>query len=66
MGRVLAADYIGFSPGFFDKMVVDGRMPKPRRVGSRLVWLRDELEAALRSLPAEGNDDGLNEWDTAA
>ena len=30
----------------------------------RLVWLRDELEAALRALPAENDDAGLNEWDT--
>jgi predicted DNA-binding transcriptional regulator AlpA len=66
MNRAVAAEYTGFSPGLFDKMVADGRMPAPRRVGSRLVWLRDELEAALRALPAEGNDDGPNEWDTAA
>ena len=65
MNRSVAADYTSFSPGQFDKMVADGRMPAPRRVGSRLVWLRDELEAALRALPAEGNDGGLNEWDTA-
>jgi predicted DNA-binding transcriptional regulator AlpA len=63
---VVAAEFTGFSPGHFDKMVVDGRMPAPRREGSRLVWLRDELEAALRALPAEGNDGGPNEWDSAA
>ena len=66
MNRAVASEYAGFSAGHFDKMVVDGKMPGPRREGSRLVWLRDELEAALRALPADGNDDGPNEWDKAA
>lgn len=66
MSRAIAADYVGFSAGHFDKMVEAGRMPAPRREGSRLVWLRDELEAALRSLPAKGDDEGPNEWDSAA
>jgi hypothetical protein len=66
MNRAVASEYAGFSAGHFDKMVADGKMPGPRREGSRLVWLRDELEAALRALPSEGNDEGLNEWDNAA
>jgi predicted DNA-binding transcriptional regulator AlpA len=66
MNRAVASEYAGFSAGHFDKMVSDGRLPAPRREGSRLVWLRDELEAALRALPSEGNNDGLNEWDNAA
>ena len=55
MSRAVAADYVGFSAGHFDKMVADGRMPAPRREGSRLVWLQDELQAALRALPREGD-----------
>lgn len=66
MNRVVAADYVGFSAGHFDKMVEEGKMPAPRREGSRLVWLRDELEAALRALPRDAEDDGVNEWDSAA
>jgi predicted DNA-binding transcriptional regulator AlpA len=66
LNRAIAADYIGFSAGHFDKMVADGRMPAPRREGSRLVWLRDELEAALRALPSEGDDDSRNDWENAA
>lgn len=66
MNRGVAADYVGFSAGHFDKMVEEGKMPAPRREGSRLVWLRDELEAALRALPRDADDDGINEWDTAA
>ena len=66
MSRVVAAEYTGFSAAHFDKMVSEGKMPAPRREGSRLVWLRDELESALRALPAQGDDDGPNEWDSAA
>jgi hypothetical protein len=66
MNRAVAAEYAGFSAGHFDKMVADGRMPAPRREGSRLVWLQDELQAALRALPSEGEDNGRNEWDSAA
>ena len=66
MNRAIAAEYAGFSAGHFDKMVVDGRMPAPRREGSRLVWLRDELEVALRALPRDNADDESNEWDRAA
>lgn len=66
MCRAVAADYVGFSSVHFDKMVAAGKMPAPRREGSRLVWLRDELEAALRALPSEADDEGANEWDTAA
>lgn len=66
LNRAEAASYVGFSCGHFDKMTAAGRMPAPRREGARLVWLRDELEAALRALPREGDDDSGNEWDSAA
>jgi predicted DNA-binding transcriptional regulator AlpA len=66
MSRAVAAEYVGFSASHFDKMVEAGKMPPARREGSRLVWLRDELETALRALPADSEDDGPNEWDAAA
>lgn len=53
MGRAVAAEYVGFSVSHFDKMVAEGTMPAPRREGSRLVWLQDELQAALRALPSK-------------
>lgn len=64
MGAAVAAEYVGFSLSHFNKMVDAGRMPAARREGSRLVWLKDELEAALRALPQDGDDGGVNEWDT--
>lgn len=66
MDRFTAAEFVGFSASHFDKMISCGRMPAPRREGSRLVWLQDELQAALRALPRDGADDGKNEWDNAA
>lgn len=66
MALAVAADYVGFSVTHFNKMVEAGRMPKPRREGARLVWLQDELQAALRALPKDDDDGGVNEWDTAA
>ena len=66
MGRAVAAEYVGFSASHFDKMVAAGSMPAPRREGSRLVWLRDELETALRAMPADERSGGIDtSWDDA-
>jgi len=51
MSRVDAAAYIGVSPGLFDEMVKDGRMPGPKRINSRVVWDRFLLDAAFEALP---------------
>jgi len=69
MSRTVSAEYTGFSASHFDKMVAAGTMPAPRREGSRLVWLQDELQAALRALPSDerNHDEGeRNPWDAAA
>jgi len=45
----------------FDEMVVDGRMPKPKRIDSRTVWDRIKLDEAFAALDdAAGSK---NEWD---
>ena len=56
LARGEAAEYIGVSPGLFDQMVADGRMPKPRCINSRRLWLRPEVEKAFALLPVEGQD----------
>jgi hypothetical protein len=67
MNRTVAAEFVGFSANHFDKMVAAGKMPAPRREGSRLIWLQDELQAACRALPTKvDEDDDSNEWDHAA
>lgn len=58
--RVEAAAYIGISPTFFDELVADGRMPKPKKLGSRSVWDRIALDQAFAALPDEAE---ANPWD---
>ena len=65
MGRETAAAYVDLSPATFDKLVKEGKMPAPVRVGVRKIWLRDELEAALKGLRLSADDSG-NPWDEAA
>lgn len=50
---------IGVSVGTFREMVADKRMPRPRKIGSRLVWDVDELRAAFKSLPRDGECDDI-------
>ncbi len=51
LSRIEAAAYIGVSASLFDIMVADGRMPAPKRIGSRTVWDRAAVDAAFESLP---------------
>jgi len=60
LNRVQAAEYIGVSPTKFDELVREGTMPKPKRVGSRVVWDRLKLDQAFEAIPG---DDERNPWD---
>jgi predicted DNA-binding transcriptional regulator AlpA len=64
MSRTEAAAYIGVSPSKFDEMVMDGRMPPPKRIDTRCVWDSRQLSSAFDKLPG-GADDDRNEWDEA-
>lgn len=66
LSRVEAARYAGYGTTTFDKMVAAGELPKPRRskISRRLIWLRSEIDQALRDLPIEG-EDASSEWDDA-
>jgi hypothetical protein len=64
LSRVQAAAYVGVSPGTFDAMVADGRMPAPKRINVRKVWDRIQLDEAFAGLPAEGEtSENPNPWD---
>ena len=39
LSREQAAAYVGISPSLFDTLVQDGRMPAPKRINSRTVWI---------------------------
>lgn len=56
LNREDAARYIGVSPGMFDAMVQDGRMPRARMAGARKIWHAGELETALLALPVSGEN----------
>jgi predicted DNA-binding transcriptional regulator AlpA len=61
LSREQAAAYVGVSPSLFDMLVKDGRMPGPKRINSRTVWDRLELDEAFTALPS--NDAPSNPWD---
>lgn len=53
VNREQAAAYVGVSAWLFDEMVADGRMPKPKKINTRSVWDRHELDNAFAALPNE-------------
>lgn len=62
LSRQEAAHYVGVSSTKFDQLVTDGRMPKARRIDSRRVWDRAELDHSFSELPFEQDE---NPWDGA-
>ena len=62
LSRDEAAMYVGVSPGKFDELVKDGRMPEPRRIDARKVWDVRALDVAFDALPCEDADQGTS-WD---
>lgn len=50
MNREEAARYIGVGTTTFDGLVADGRMPKPMRLGKRVIWDRLKIDAAFTEL----------------
>ena len=62
VSREVAAAYVCVSPNTFDKMVEDGRMPRPRLLGEkRRAWDVRALDAAVDHLPIDGDDAGIDE-----
>lgn len=50
LSREEAAHYIGVGATTFDGLVQDGRMPKPMRLGKRVIWDRLKVDAAFVDL----------------
>jgi predicted DNA-binding transcriptional regulator AlpA len=57
LSRVETAAYIGVSPSLFDEMVKDGRMPRPKRVNSRTIWDRHQVDRAFDVLDQAVDDE---------
>lgn len=62
LSRLEAARYIGVSPSTFDKLVSEGRMPRPKEIGARRVYDRALLDTAFDALSDHAHFE-LNEWD---
>lgn len=56
LSREEAARYIGVGVTKFDQMVADRRMPKPKKVDTRLIWDRLKVEAAFVDLPGDDEE----------
>jgi predicted DNA-binding transcriptional regulator AlpA len=57
IGREAAAAYINVCPNTFDKMIQEGRMPRPRVLGDkRRAWDTRELDTAVDQLPHAGEE----------
>lgn len=55
IGREAAAAYVSVCPNTFDRLVLDGRMPRARVLGDkRKAWDVRELDLAVEALPHEG------------
>ena len=65
LSRAQAAAYIGISTTLFDEMVGDGRMPRPVRINSRVLWDRLQLDEAFAALSDTGSD-GDDPWSKVA
>ena len=48
LSRIEAAAYIGIGTSKFDKLVADGRMPRPKVIDKRKTWDRTRL---MRPMP---------------
>ena len=66
MSREEAARYVGVGVTKFDEMVMDGRMPRPKRVDGRVIWDRLRLEAAFSDLSEEKRVNPLDRMQGAA
>ena len=63
LDRIQAAASVGISATLFDALVAARTMPQPRLINSRRVWDVDELRAAFKALPRDGEPArGSNSW----
>jgi hypothetical protein len=65
LGEIEAAAAVGVSTTTFRTMVDERKMPRPKKIGARKVYDVDELRAAFKSLPTEGEGEGTG-WEDVA
>ena len=57
LSRVQTAEYVGVSPGTFDRMVSDGIMPRPIRIYGRVLWDVRAVDACFSALDSTSGED---------
>jgi predicted DNA-binding transcriptional regulator AlpA len=57
--------YCGVSATMFDRLVMDGRMPGPRRIDGRKVWDIRAIDVAFDRLPGEDSAGNRTGWEDA-
>jgi len=63
ISREAAAAYVCVSPGTFDRMIDEGRMPRAKRLGDRrIAWDVRELDMAIDHLPAQNGEVDDETW----
>ena len=63
LSRLEAAGYIGVSATTFDRMILAGEMPGPKRIGARKIWDIRALDLAFDALSGEDAAPETNDWD---
>lgn len=58
--REEAARYVGVGTTTFDGLVQEGRMPRPMRLGKRVIWDRLKIEAAFADLDEGARENGID------
>ena len=62
LGRIKLAEELDVSPTTVDDLVKDGRLPSPRKIKSRVLWLRSEVEAAVEDWPLRDQPAPVDDW----
>lgn len=60
LSREEAARYVGVSPTTFDRLIAEYRMPRPKRIGKRVIWDRLKLDDAFSDLGEDGEENILD------
>jgi excisionase family DNA binding protein len=60
LSREEAARYVGFGTTTFNRLVEEGRMPRPMRVGKRVIWDRLKLDAAFADLDEDSSENAID------
>ena len=58
--KVEAASYVGISPTTLDRLVAQGKLPKPLKAFSRRIWDINALDAAFEVLAGTTDDNPWN------